>query len=119
MKLRLNKTLLAMCTGAAIFSVPFSSYAAPAIKSVTTSSSVESQENMVVVSGSGFGTKKQAAPILFDMVDRVYENGKENVYASNLADGYQLVPTNSSPEAVWWKPSSNVGDAVHPAVNRT
>lgn len=53
----------------------------PAISSVT-----DNGDGTLSISGSGFGAKAQAAPILWDCGKEVYENGVKNTYREGLTD---------------------------------
>lgn len=55
---------------------------APAISSVT-----DNGDGTLSITGSNFGTKTQAAPVLYDTVDVTYENGVADTFVGSLADG--------------------------------
>ena len=55
--------------------------------------------NMLVINGHGFGSKKQAAPILFDRVSHAWENGIRN-------DVHSLVEDMDPISGVWARKTS-------------
>ena len=64
--------------------------ASPSIHDVV----VDSAQETLVVVGRGFGTKSQAAPVLFDFGEHAYENGQKNDFHSrHYVDGQNMRPT--------------------------
>lgn len=54
--------------------------------------------------GSNFGSKAQAAPILYDHTDSVWENGVENTRQASFPDGQIIQRVADDPGTIWHKP---------------
>lgn len=63
------------------------------VAALSASSSAIDQGSQTVISGSGFGSKAQAAPVLWDAGTEVYENGTKNTYREGLTDGALITDT--------------------------
>lgn len=69
------------------------------------------------ISGKGFGSKSQAAPVLYDIVSEAFQNGVKSTPYASLPDGAVLQrPAAGDTSAVWQKPSVKVGDASAPLI---
>lgn len=98
-----------------VFTASFSASAAPTISSMEID---ETQQNTkVTLTGSGFGEKTQAAPILFDKVDASYENGILNESYQMLTDGSKVPSSSSEGQApVWAGVSSGAWGSFPPEI---
>lgn len=67
---------------------------APSISSVT-----DNGDGTLSISGSNFGAKTQAAPVLVDYVDTAYEYGVENTFNSTQSNGVQV--DNAATDRIW------------------
>src|SRR5690606_33726249 len=76
-------------------------YAAPLVSEVSVKDSQLKQGGTLIIRGSGVGFKEQAAPILVDYVEQVYENGKLRDVYSGYRDGQSIKPTSEDPAGVW------------------
>ena len=86
--------------------------AAPTITGVDAPPSTElAQNSTITITGSGFGSKAQAAPILYDTVDMAYENGILNDKHSQLSNGDIILSTNENPDSIWVGPSNTANGA--------
>lgn len=101
-----NKAILLFLGGLSF--LPFQAQANPSVSTVVVEEGMEGIATGLSVFGNGFGSKKQAAPVLVDRVEVAYENGERNsVYSS--VDGSELVIRSSnSNESLWEKSSLNV-----------
>ncbi|KPQ30433.1 MAG: IPT/TIG domain [Marinobacter excellens HL-55] len=88
---------------------------APQISSVTISDS-SGDRPTITIQGSGFGEKKQAAPILFDQLDVTYENGKLNESFQSLEDGEKIPATSNNQSSIWAAVSSGAWGSFPPEV---
>lgn len=102
-----KNTLLSFCA-AATFAVGSSLvWATPAITGIQSPAITElTQGSTITITGSGFGSKPQAAPILYDTVDAAYENGVLNPRHSQLSNGDLILGTNENPDSIWAGPSN-------------
>lgn len=82
--------------------------AAPVLTSVVLQEETQSQEAKLSVYGDNFGSKSQAAPILFDQVEVAYENGVKNDLYSNVDASELVIRSPSSNESLWEKSSSYI-----------
>jgi hypothetical protein len=102
MNLLTNNTVLSLCTATILGTVSSLAGAAPTINGVQTPPLDElTQGSTITITGSGFGSKAQAAPILYDMVDAAYENGVLNNKHSELNDGDPILRTSADPDSIW------------------
>ncbi len=79
--------------------------ATPSVSSVVIEQ-VSEKALEVTVQGSGFTTKADSAPVLYDHVDVTWENGKENRYQSTFNDGQLVQRVDLDPNTIWAKPSN-------------
>lgn len=102
-----KNTLLSFCA-AATFAVGSSLvWATPTITGIQSPAITElTQGSTITITGSGFGSKPQAAPILYDTVDAAYENGVLNPRHSQLSNGDLILGTNENPDSIWAGPSN-------------
>lgn len=59
------------------------------------------QGSSILITGAGFGTNPQAAPVLWDSGLDVYENGVKNTYRQGLIDGALIPDTVSEPDELY------------------
>ncbi len=59
---------------------------------------------IVTINGTGFGSKNQAAPILYDFSDKAYVNGTLDNSQGSLPEGSPML--RDSPGFYWSKPSN-------------
>lgn len=64
-----------------------------------------SHGNILVISGSGFGSKRQAAPVLFDHGSHAWENGERNNHQESFQDMQLVQRVDEDSGTVWTKPS--------------
>ena len=98
-----------------ISTVSMNVVSAPQISSVTISDS-SGDRPTITIQGSGFGEKKQAAPILFDQLDVAYENGKLNESFQSLRDGDKIPATSNGQDSIWAAVSSGAWGSFTPEV---
>src|SRR5690554_5160193 len=65
---------------------------------------VDNGDGTLTIQGSGFGVKAQAAPVLYDHTDSVWENGVENLHQSSFLDGQIVERPQYDPNTLWHKP---------------
>lgn len=87
-----------------LFGLPFHVEADPVVSEVV----LHDKMNRISVFGAGFGSKKQAAPILVDRVDIAYENGTKNSVYSHVEGSEAVTRSTDSSESLWEKSSFNV-----------
>lgn len=71
------------------------------------------EDSVITITGSGFGSKTQAAPIIYDFSDKAYINGTLDNTQGDLTEGDPLLP--GATDIYWAKPSSTSfgGSNVH------
>lgn len=58
-------------------------------------------DGTLTITGTGFGTKTQAAPVLVDYIHTAYENGVANSYYGTIANGAALPKTSQNSAALY------------------
>ncbi|WP_156504094.1 hypothetical protein, partial [Oleiphilus sp. HI0066] len=79
--------------------------AAPAIKSITNVDPSDGRE-VFELTGSGYGFKAQAAPVIYDFGDYAFENGVYNDHQSSFADDFGIPRPEKDPDTLWVKASN-------------
>ena len=107
----MNRTIqnmsLTLCTAVAFVLGASPATATPTITGVDITPSPDlTYGSTITITGSGFGSKAQAEPILYDTVDAAYENGVLNLKHSQLSNGDLILSTNENPDSIWAGPSS-------------
>ena len=92
----------------AVLVLALSAVEAPAAPSISSVSGIITQGSTITISGSGFGSKSPAAPVLWDTVDN------QSAYSS-LGDGDDIPVTSDYP----WRTNSTYGDKVEYCTSRT
>ncbi|MCL7945690.1 hypothetical protein [Marinobacter sp. ATCH36] len=105
MCISVSKVLFPVLGLSGIFCMAGQVLAQPSIGSVSLDSNDSKLLDSIIVMGSGFGSKTQSAPVLFDQVEDAYENGRRNEVYSNVDDG-ELVIRSSDPTISLWEKSS-------------
>ncbi|WP_417536814.1 hypothetical protein [Methylophaga sp.] len=59
----------------------------------------------ISITGAGFGSKDQSAPVLYDQTDVTWENGVVNKYQSTFEDMTLVKRVTVDPNTIWTKPS--------------
>lgn len=95
-----------------ILAVSFNAVANPVVENVTANGLVHG--DVITIQGKGFGSKAQAAPVLYDMGAVTYENGKLSSKQSGFAD-FQEVSSDGA-GGVWAKPSNGTFGSSIPSV---
>ncbi|MBU2955607.1 hypothetical protein [Marinobacter sp. F3R08] len=83
-------------------------YAEPEISSSALVENIQSGTKNILVYGSGFGTKSQAAPVLVDRVEVAYENGQLSALHSAVDAAQVVLRSSDSNESLWEKSSLNI-----------
>lgn len=79
---------------------------APALSGIEFQSGATlSSGKTLIISGSGFGSKEQGAPVLYDHTDITWENGTANDYQSTFSDMTLVKRVDADPKTIWTKPS--------------
>lgn len=73
--------------------------------------SIPAQGTKITLTGSGFGAKALAGPIIYDFSDKAYIKGALDIKQGNLKEGDLLLP--GDPEIYWAKPSSTAFGATN------
>jgi|GEM_PF-1521369 len=91
-----------------------SALAAPSLdESYVRASQEQNGKHVIVVEGSGFGEKKQAAPVLLDRVESTYENGAENLWAVSKQSGDPVLRPEADPTVPYAKSSTEIWSKTH------
>lgn len=70
---------------------------------------VDNGDGTLTIQGGNFGIKAQAAPVLYDHTDSVWENGVENTRQALFTDGQAIERVASDPETLWHKSTEGAG----------
>jgi len=89
--------------------------ASPQVTSVTISER-EGEPEKLIIQGIGFGSKEQAAPVLFDQLDASFENGTLNKAFQSLEHGDKIPSTTMGQDSIWAGVSSGAWDSFTPEV---
>lgn len=81
-----------------IASVSIAPQAAPEI-----TSAIDNGDGTITINGANFGAKQQAAPLLYDHTDSVWENGVEETRQAAFADGQVIESGDTDPDSLWQK----------------
>lgn len=99
------RTLIFIAT-ASVAAFSGSLYGAPTLSGIELSSSTRlTTGETVTITGSGFGSKEQAAPVLYDHTDETWENGRPNKHQSAFRDMALVQRIDVDPDTIWAKPS--------------
>lgn len=106
---------LALIFSALSYSVSSGSFAAPVISSAVFKES-SSNGATITVSGSGFGEKRQAAPVLLDRVEESYENGTVNEAFQSITHGTKVPSTSKGKQSIWAGVTSGAWGSFTPEI---
>src|SRR5690554_62000 len=101
-----------LCAGSVLLAVSVGAAANPVVNNVVANGLAHG--DVITIQGKGFGTKAQAAPVLYDMGAVTYENGKLSCKQSGFADFQEV--SRDGVGGVWAKPSSGAFGSSIPAV---
>lgn len=105
---RSNKHKVAILFLGGLLGLPLQIQADPVVSMVVMQEDMQGATRRISVLGNGFGSKRQAAPILVDRVDVAYENGLRNSVYSNVDGSEAVIRSSNSNESLWEKSSFNV-----------